>query len=61
MVISKLVITNLGVTGTLCSFRVVLERKVGKEICKSLRLECIERILANKFALPDADNKTLGH
>ena len=32
------VLTNLEVTGILCSFRLVRERTVGKEIPESLRL-----------------------
>ena len=32
-------LTNLGVTEIFCSFRLVLKRKKGKEIPKSLRLE----------------------
>ena len=35
--------TNLGVTEILCSFRLVQEGKVGKEIPKSLKLEFLEK------------------
>ena len=41
-----------------CSFRLVLEGKTGKEIPESSRLEFLEKFLANKFALSDAENKT---
>ena len=52
-------LTILGVTG-ICSFRVVLERKTGKEIPESRRLEFLEKFLANNFALSDAEYSTLG-
>ena len=42
----------------LCSFRIVLEGKTGKEIPESSRLEFIEKFLANNFALSDAEDKT---
>ena len=35
----------------LCSFRLVLERKAGKEILKSSRLESLEKSLADSFTL----------
>ena len=38
----------------LCSFRLVLEGKTGKDIPESSRLEFSEKSLANNFALPDA-------
>ena len=44
----------------LCSFRLVLERKTGKEIPDSSRLEFLEKFLANNFALSDAENNTSG-
>ena len=44
-------ITILGVKETLCSFRLVLEGKTGKEIPESSRLEFLEKILANNFLL----------
>ena len=53
-------LTILGVTGILCSFRVVLERKTGKEITESRRLEFLEKFLANNFALSDAEDNTSG-
>ena len=54
------VLTILGVTEMLCRFKLFLERKTGKEIPKSSRLELLEKILANNFALSDAENNTSG-
>ena len=42
----------------LCSFRLNLEGKTGKEISESSRLEYLEKFLANNFALSDAENNT---
>ena len=47
-----------GVTEILCSFRLVLEGKTGKEIPESSRLEFLEKFLANNFALSDAEDNT---
>ena len=44
-------LTILGVTNMLCSFRLVLEGKMGEGIPKSSRLEFFEKFLANNFAL----------
>ena len=44
----------------LCSFRLVLEGKTGKEIPESSRLEFSENFLANNFALSDAVDNTSG-
>ena len=42
----------------LCSFRLVLEGKTGKEIPEPSRFEFLEKFLANNFSLSDAeDNK----
>ena len=52
-----------GVTEILCSFKLVLERKTGKEIPESSRLEFIEMLemfSANNFALSGAENNTSG-
>ena len=49
-------LTILGVTEILCSFRLVLEGKTGKEIPESLRLEFFEKFSVNNFALPDAED-----
>ena len=52
-------LTIFRVTEILCSFRLVLEGKTGKEIPESLRLEFLEKSSANNFALSDAkDNKS---
>ena len=53
-------LTILGVTELLCSFRLVLEGKAGKEIPESSRLEFLEKLLANKFALSDTEDETFG-
>ena len=52
--------TILGVMEILCSFRLVLEGKTGKEIPESSRLEFIEKFSANNFALSDAEGNTSG-
>ena len=53
-------LTILGVMEILCSFRLVLEGKKGKEILESSRLEFSEKLLANTFALSDAKDNTSG-
>ena len=53
-------LTILRVTEILCSFRLVLEGKTGKEIPESSRLEFKEKFSANNFALSDAEDKTSG-
>ena len=50
----------LGVMDILCSFRLVLEGKTGKEILESSRFEFLEKFLANNFALSDAEDNTSG-
>ena len=50
----------MGVTEILCSFRLVLEGKTGKEIPESSRLEFLEKFSANNFALSDAEYSTSG-
>ena len=40
----------------LCSFRLVLEGKTGKEIPESSRFEFLEKFLANNFAFSDAQD-----
>ena len=37
-----------------------MERKTGREITKSTRLEFLEKFLANNFALSDAEDNTSG-
>ena len=44
----------------LCSFRLVLEGKTGKEIPKLSRFEFLQKFLANNFALSDAEDNTSG-
>ena len=51
-------LTILGVTEILCSFRLVLEGKTGKEVPELSRLEFLEKFLESSFALPDAEDKT---
>ena len=51
-------LTILGVTEILCSFRLVLDGKKGKEIPESSRLEFLEKFSANNFALLDAEDNT---
>ena len=46
-------LTILGVKEILCSFRLVLEEKTGKEISESSRLEFLGKFSANNFALSD--------
>ena len=53
-------LTILGVTEILCSFRLVLEGKLGKEIPESSRLEFLGKLLGNNFALSDAEDNTSG-
>ena len=53
-------LTILGVTEILYSFRLVLEGKTGKEIPKSSRLEFVEKFLANNFALLNAEDNASG-
>ena len=53
-------LTILGVIKILCSFRLVLEGKTGKEIPESSRLEFSEKFLANNFALSEAEDNTSG-
>ena len=60
---SRFVMTFLNilvVLEILCSFRLVLEGKTGKEIPESSRLEFLEKFLANNFALSDAEGNTSG-
>ena len=52
--------TFLTILGLLCSFRLVLERKAGKEIPELSRLEFLEKFSANNFALSDAEDTTSG-
>ena len=49
-------LTILGVTEILCSFRLVLGGKTGKEIPESLRIEFLQKFSAKNFALSDAED-----
>ena len=42
----------------LCSFRLVLEGKKGKEMPEPSRLEFLEKFLPNNFTLSDAEDNT---
>ena len=53
-------LTILVVRETLCSFKLILEGKTGKEIPESSRLEFLEKFFANNFALPDAEDNNSG-
>ena len=53
-------LTILGVAEILCSFKLVLEGKTGKEIPESSRLEFLEKFSGNNFALSDAEDNTSG-
>ena len=53
-------LTILRVIEILCSFRLVLERKTGKEIPELSRLEFFKKFLANNFALSEAEDNTFG-
>ena len=52
--------TILGVIEILCSFRLVLEGKTGKEMPESSGLDFLEKFLKNNLALPDAEDNTSG-
>ena len=54
------ILTILGVTEILCSFRLVLEGKTGKKMSESSRLKFLEKFLGNNFALSDAKVNTSG-
>ena len=53
-------LTILEVMEILCSFKLVLEGKTGKETPESSRLEFKEKFSANNFALSDAEDNTSG-
>ena len=48
----------LGVMKILCSFRLVLEEKTGKDRPESSISEFLKKFLANSFALSDAEDNT---
>ena len=45
---------------TLCSYRLVLKGKAGKETTGSSKLEFLEKFLGNNFALSDLEDNTFG-
>ena len=51
-------LTILGVTEILCSFKLVLEGKTGKEIPDSSRLEFLEKFSASNLVLSDVEDNT---
>ena len=51
-------LTNFGVTEILGSFRLVLERKAGKKMSESSRLDLSEKFLGNNFVLLNAEENT---
>ena len=53
-------LTILRGTETLCSYRLVLEGKTGKDIPQPSRLEFSEKFSANNFILSDAEDNTSG-
>ena len=53
-------LTILAVKFLVITARLVLERKTGKEIPKSSRLEFLEKFSANNFTLSDAEDNTSG-
>ena len=53
-------LTILGVMEILCSFTLVLERKISKEMSELSRLNFLEKFSANNFALSDAEDNTSG-
>ena len=53
-------LTILGVTEILCSLKLVLEVKTGKEIPELSRLEFSGTFSGNNFALSDAEDNTSG-
>ena len=53
-------LTIFRVTEILCSFKLNLEGKTGKETLESSRLEFLEKFSANNFALLDAEDNTSG-
>ena len=51
-------LTILGVMEILCSFKLALEGKTGKEIPVLSRLVFLEKFSANNYALSDAEDST---
>ena len=58
---SRFVMTLLAISGVieiLCSFRLALEGKTGNKIPNLLRLEFLQKFLANSFALSETEGNT---
>ena len=53
-------LTTFRVTEILCSFKLALEAKTGKEILESSRLEFLEKFSADNYALSAAEDNTSG-
>ena len=53
-------LTTFRVTEILCSFKLVLEAKIGKQILESSRLEFLEKFSADNYALSNAEDNTSG-
>ena len=53
-------LTIVGITEILCSFKLVLGGKTGKEIPGSSRLEFLEKFSADNLALSDAEDNATG-
>ena len=53
-------LTILGVREILCSFRLVLQGKTGKDIPESSGLEFLEKFSENNLALIDTENNNSG-
>ena len=53
-------LTILGDTEILCSFKLILEGKPGKGTPESSRLKFFEKFSVNIFALSDAEDNTSG-
>ena len=51
-------LTILEVAEILCSFKLVLKGKTGKEIPESSRLEFLKNVLSKQFCLSDAEDNT---
>ena len=53
-------LTIFRVTKILCSSRLLLNGKMGKDIHKSLRLKLLKKFLATNFSLSDGGDNTSG-
>ena len=53
-------LTIFGLPEILCTFKLVLQGKTGKEMPESSKLEVLEKFSPNNFALSDAEDNTSG-